>query len=68
MGYIYQLPGQEDCFIGIKPTPDEQNQVRLGTIFLRNFYAGLDFDNNKFMLGLKVNDNSAQIIQQGGGE
>ena len=43
-GYLYSLPNQKDCFIGIQSIPDNMNQYRLGTIFLRNFYVGLDFD------------------------
>jgi hypothetical protein len=40
------------CFIGIEKIPDSSNQYRLGTIFLRNFYTGLDFDNNIILIGV----------------
>jgi hypothetical protein len=43
-GYLYpSFEGQSDCQIGIQGIPDELNEYRLGAIFLRNFYVGLDF-------------------------
>jgi lipopolysaccharide assembly outer membrane protein LptD (OstA) len=51
-GYLYSLPNQDDCFIGVQSIPDKFNQFRLGTIFLRNFYTGLDFDKNLILIGL----------------
>jgi hypothetical protein len=45
-GYLYSYDGQSDCFIGIQSIPDRLQQYRLGTIFLRNFYVGLDFYTN----------------------
>ena len=55
-GYIYSLAGQEnDCFIGISQIPDQSNQYRLGTIFLRNFYTALDYDENLIIMGINKN-------------
>lgn len=34
----------------------------MGTIFLRNFYTGLDFDNNYILLGLNKGTTSAKLI------
>jgi len=43
-GYLYSEG--RDCFIGIQGLDDKQNHYRLGTVFLRNFYLALDFENN----------------------
>jgi len=40
------------CFIGIQKIDKHANQYRLGTIFLRNFYTALDFDNNLILMGV----------------
>ena len=40
------------CFIGIQKIPNSANQYRLGTIFLRNFYTALDYDNNLILMGI----------------
>jgi len=37
----------DECVIGISPTPNEKNHYRLGTVFLRNFYIALDYENNQ---------------------
>ena len=37
------------------------NTYRLGSVFLRNFYVGLDFANNKLLIGLNKNTNDAEI-------
>jgi hypothetical protein len=47
-----------DCFIGIQSIPNSANQFRLGTIFLRNFYTALDYDQDLIMIG--VNSASSQ--------
>jgi len=52
-GYLYHLEGDiKNCFIGIQKIPNSSNQYRLGTIFLRNFYTALDFDNNLILMGV----------------
>jgi hypothetical protein len=38
--------------VGVEGIPDNLNQIRLGSVFLRNFYTVLDFDNNYIMIGL----------------
>ena len=58
-GYLYSLPNQKDCFIGVQSIPDAYNQYRLGTIFLRNFYVGLDYDQNQMLVGLNKNPTTA---------
>lgn len=55
-GYLYSLPNARDCFIGIQGLDDKQNHYRLGTVFLRNFYMALDFENNQ--LGFAQNVDS----------
>ena len=51
-GYLYHQPLQNsDCFIGLESIPDDANQYRLGRVFLRNFYTGLDYDQNLIMIG-----------------
>lgn len=55
-GYLYDLDGRSDeCFIGISEIPESANQYRLGTIFLRNFYTALDFDENLIAVGINKN-------------
>ena len=47
------MQGQnKDCFIGIESIPDHNNQYRLGTVFLRNFYTALDYDQNLIIIGV----------------
>lgn len=46
-GYLFSYTDSDLCFIGIGPIPDEENHYRLGTIFLRNFYLALDYENNQ---------------------
>ena len=60
-GYLYKLPRQSDCFIGVQSIDDKYNQYRLGTIFLRNFYTGLDFDQNQIMIGLNKDITTATM-------
>ena len=51
-GYLFRQPMMtKDCFFGIESIPDSANQYRLGRLFLRNFYTGLDYDNNLIMIG-----------------
>jgi hypothetical protein len=61
-GYLYSLPRQDDCFIGISSIPDKFNQFRLGTVFLRNFYTGLDYDHNQLLIGLNQGSSSAKMV------
>lgn len=43
-GYLYEIPGQEHgCFIGISKLEYEEDEVRLGTLFLKHFYLNLKF-------------------------
>lgn len=63
-GYLYSLPNQnDDCFIGLQAIPDSANQYRLGTIFLRNFYTGLDYDQNLIMIGANAYSSDAAKAQ-----
>ena len=52
MGYLYTKNGK--CFVGIESIPDRFNQIRLGRVFLRNFYTSLDFENDLIILGLNL--------------
>lgn len=60
-GYLYSLGAQNDCFIGLQSIPDKYNQYRLGTIFLRNFYTGLDFENNMLLIGVNKGTTSGYL-------
>ena len=60
-GYLYHLGNQNDCFVGIQSIPDKYNQYRLGTVFLRNFYTGLDFENNMLVIGLNKGTTTASL-------
>ena len=51
-GYLYDKDGK--CFVGIESIPDKFNHIRLGRVFLRNFYTVLDFENNYIMLGINL--------------
>jgi hypothetical protein len=53
---------KEECFIGVQSIPDNFNQYRLGTIFLRNFYTGLDYENNLIMIGVNKGTTSAFMV------
>ena len=58
-GYLYPMSfDMTRCFIGIEKIPDSSNQYRLGTIFLRNFYTALDFDNNLVLMGVNRGSSS----------
>jgi hypothetical protein len=63
-GYLYSLATQQDCFIGISSLPDSLNQYRLGTIFLRSFYLGLDFEQDLVLMGINKGreDSHAEIL------
>lgn len=62
-GYLYSIdPSSQECTIGIQAIPDSLNQYRLGSVFLRNFYVGLDYANNKLLIGLNKNTNDADIV------
>ena len=58
-GYTYSMGN--DCFIGISAIDDSLHQIRLGTVFLRNFYTGLDFDKNMIMLGVNAQNNDSEV-------
>lgn len=63
MGYLYSLFNQKDsCFIGVQSIPDRFNQYRLGTIFLRNFYTGLNYHYNTLLIGLNQGTTDAEIM------
>lgn len=50
-GYIYpSLPGDSFCKIGLAGVKGMKNEIRLGSIFIRNFYTALDFEKNTIML------------------
>ena len=52
-GYLSPMFGDEKfCVLGIEGISDSLNEYRLGSIFLRNFYVGLDYEKNQLVLGL----------------
>jgi len=60
-GYLFSYGNQNDCFIGIQSIPTAADQYRLGTIFLRNFYVGFDYENSKLAIGLNKGTSNAAI-------
>jgi hypothetical protein len=60
-GYLYSFMNQKDCFVGIEAIPDKFNQYRLGSIFLRNFFIGLDYETQQLAVGLNKVSVSASI-------
>jgi len=64
-GYLYNLADYEekDCFIGFEKIPDDLNHFRIGTVFLRNFYVGLDYEENMILIG--VNKGSSDVAKAG---
>jgi len=61
-GYLYSYNNQNDCFIGVQSIDDNLNQYRLGTIFLRNFYVGLDYNYEQIVIGLNEGTTYASIM------
>ena len=49
-GYLHQLDDGH-CLVGLESIPQSANHFRLGSVFLKNFYVGLDFDQNQILLG-----------------
>ena len=61
-GYTYQLDkNQGYCQIGLQSIHGETSQYILGTVFLRNFYTVLDYDNDLIAIG--VNKGSAELVK-----
>lgn len=60
-GYLYSFQDQNSCQVGIQGIPDYLNEYRLGSIFLRNFYVGLDYEFDELVIGLNKNNQDAQI-------
>ena len=55
-GYLYEIPGQEHgCFIGISKLEFEDNEIRLGTLFLKHFNFHLKLLTKQIMLTPKEN-------------
>lgn len=50
--YLYSFHGQNNCLIAIEQNEfDETDEYRLGTLFLRHLYLGLDFKHNEIVIG-----------------
>lgn len=65
-GYTYQEYDAQQgfCQIGLESIPG-RNEYRLGTVFLRNFYVGLDYDKDLIIIGINKEASdyaSAEII------
>ena len=45
--YLYEVAGEEHgCFIGISKLEDQVNdEIRLGSLFLKNFHLNLNYQN-----------------------
>lgn len=55
LGYTYMMDKDQGyCQIGIESLEGVKNEYRLGSIFLRNFYTGLDFDNDQIIMGVNM--------------
>ena len=56
-GYTYDMnifgSSGSKCFIGIQKVENLQF-IRLGTVFLRNFYIGLDYEKDMIMIGVNA--------------
>lgn len=54
-GYTYMLSADQGyCQIALEGIPNESNEYRLGTAFLRNFYTVFDFDGDVIYLGVNA--------------
>jgi len=40
--------------LGIEKIDDSAHHIRLGTVFLRNFYVGLDYAENEILIGVNA--------------
>ena len=60
-GYLYSRDNYRGCYIGIGLKPDDGDFYRLGTIFLQNFYLGLDYETQKVAIGLNAGTTHASI-------
>ena len=49
--YLYAFMDERDCLIAIESSPPELDEYRLGTLFLRHLYLGLDYKHNAIVLG-----------------
>lgn len=47
--YLYAFLGERDCLIAIES--GDLDEYRLGTLFLRHLYLGLDYAHNALVLG-----------------
>ena len=47
--YLWAYSGDDGCNLGFEKT--NSNDYYLGTLFLRNFYVGLDFEYNSVLIG-----------------
>lgn len=62
-GYTFKKDSisYNDCQIALESIPGVKNQYGLGTVFLRNFYVGLDYDHDQMLVGLNKNFQHATI-------
>ena len=47
--YLYSFKNEQDCLIAIEKGVNDE--YRLGTLFLRHLYLGLDYKHNDIVLG-----------------
>ena len=60
-GYIYSLSDVPGCIIGIEP--NDEDIYRLGTVFLRNLYVGLDYETNIISMAISEFKSHASFSQ-----
>jgi len=51
-GYTLDF-GDGNCFIGLSYVKGVEDEFRLGALFLKNFYAALDYENDFIIIGAK---------------
>ena len=62
MGYTYEIGeiDQTTCYLALQSLPG-QNEYRLGSVFLRNFYTVLDYEKDLIWIG--VNDDASEVAK-----
>ena len=63
-GYTYEIdPMEPKCQIGLEKLVGVEHEYRLGNVFFRNFYVGLDYDEDMIYVG--INKGMAAIASAG---
>ena len=59
---MIQAEDQKGCYIGIEAINNKYNEIRLGSLFLRNFYVGLDYRYNSIAIVQNKNSRDGYIV------